>query len=118
MSYIEKARQNKANAEKAAAFDQMQKQQREENLYIQGTNDAYSAVEREMMRRAQEQRMQEQMTDAYNRPEFQGPQPTSADWVNGLAGTVSKAGNAVGNWWNGTMNRVNNIDPLTNEPRK
>jgi hypothetical protein len=118
MSYIEKAKQNKANAEKAAAFDQMEQQRREQEVYAKGNNDAYSAVEREMMRRAQEQRMQEQMADAYNRPEFQGPKPTSADWVDGLAGTVRNAGNAVGNWWSGTMNRVNKIDPLTNEPRK
>jgi hypothetical protein len=118
MSYIEKAKQNKANAEKAAAFDAQQMAAREQQVYDRGLGDAYTAVEREMMRRAQEQQMQQQMADAYNRPEFQGPQPTSADWADGLAGSVRKAGNAVGDWWNNTMNRVNKIDPLTNEPRK
>lgn len=118
MSYIEKARQNKANAEKAAAFDNMQQQARDRDMRSAGANEAYTAVEREMMRRAQEQQMQQQMADAYNRPEFQGPQPTSADWVDGLAGSVRNAGNAVGNWWTNPMNRVNKIDPLTNEPRK
>jgi hypothetical protein len=118
MSYIEKAKQNKANADKAAAFDAQQKTAREQQVYDKALGDAYTAVEREMMRKAAEQQMQQQMAEAYNRPEFQGPQPTSADWVDGLAGTVRNAGNAVGNWWTNTMNRVNKIDPLTNEPRK
>ena len=53
MSYIEKSRQNKVNAEKAASFDRMQQTRREEDLYAQGSNDAYSAVERELMRKAE-----------------------------------------------------------------
>lgn len=118
MSYIEKAKQNKANADKAVAFDQMQQGRREQQVYDKALGDAYTAVEREMMRKAAEQQMQQQMTEAYNRPEFQGPQPTSADWATGLAGSVRDVGNTVGNWWTNTMNRVNKIDPMTNEPRK
>lgn len=56
MSYIEKSRQNKVNAEKAASFDRMQQARREEDLYAQGSNDAYSAVERELMRKAEADR--------------------------------------------------------------
>ena len=93
MSYIEKARQNKANADKAAAFDQMQKQQREENLYIQGTNDAYSAVEREMMRRAEEQAMDRKMQEAARRYESRG----ANDYNPTFGQAVKDAGNWVGN---------------------
>lgn len=119
MSYIEKAKQNKANADKAAAFDELQRREQQRLNYDAGAKDAYTAVEMEMMRRAQEQAMQRQMQEAYNRDAYQEPRPTTG-WgqLEGLAGTVRKAGNAVGDWWTDTMNRVDNIDPLTNEPRK
>lgn len=67
MSYIEKAKQNKANADKAAAFDNMQRKAKEQQVYDSGLKDAYGAVEQEMMRRAQEQAMDRQMREAADR---------------------------------------------------
>lgn len=62
MSYIERARQNKVMAEKAAAYDQLEQRRREQDVYSRGTNDAYSAVEQELLRRTQGQ------GGAYNAP--------------------------------------------------
>lgn len=54
MSYIERSRQNKIIAEKAAAFDKAQQKIREKDIYDLGGRDAYSAVEQEIMRKMQE----------------------------------------------------------------
>lgn len=56
MSYIEKVKQNKVTAEKAAAFDRLQQEMRDQDLYNMGGNDAYASVERELMRRVSQQR--------------------------------------------------------------
>lgn len=59
MSYLEQARRNKANAEKAQAFDAMQQQGRERELYdfgrSDGTNEAMAAFEQELINRLRQQ---------------------------------------------------------------
>lgn len=68
MSYIEKARQNRITAEKAAAFDKMQQDRREQDVYTRGSNDAYSSVEQELLRRAERQAMPAVLQTSYGSP--------------------------------------------------
>lgn len=56
MSYIEQAKINKVNAQKAAAFDDIRRGQQEQSVYDQGSNDAIMEIERQLQERmAQEQ---------------------------------------------------------------
>lgn len=82
MSYIEKARQNKINADKAAAFDDQQRREQQRLDYDAGAKDAYTAVELEMMRRAQEQAIDRQMEQGYNRAVNEKPGGLF-DWFTG-----------------------------------
>ena len=50
MSYIEKAKERKVMAEKAAAFDKMQQARRDDEIYAMGNQDAYLKVKQELDR--------------------------------------------------------------------
>ena len=70
MSYIEKARQNRANAEKAQAFDTLNQQHRDRQAYDAGAGDAYTEVEQQLMARAQQEAMQRQIAEASQQQMF------------------------------------------------
>ena len=55
MSYIENAKQNQMNAEKARAFDKLQQEQREKQIYDTGANDTVAELEMAIMKRQQQQ---------------------------------------------------------------
>ena len=58
MSYIEKAKQNKMNSEKARAFDKLQQEQREKQIYDTGANDTVAELEMAIMKRQQQNQQQ------------------------------------------------------------
>ena len=63
MSYLEQAKRNKANAEKARAFEEMQAKQQAQQVYSTGQADAISAVERRLQQKAAEARTGEFVDD-------------------------------------------------------
>lgn len=100
MSYIEQARINKANAEKAAAFDNMQKSNREQSLYDQGSNDAVSEIERQLQERVRQEKAflaeQDAAKAAFERANTPTPNPSFYQYMKDVNGYLqNKANSAV-----------------------
>lgn len=123
MSYIEKAKQNKANAEKAAAFDAQQQSAREQQVYDKGLGDAYTAVEREMMRKAQEREMDRQMQQAAARYENRGANdynPSFNEMLNDVGAWMGRKADAAGNYISNKANGLADsfVDAVVGTPQQ
>jgi hypothetical protein len=95
MSYTEKAKQNKINADKAAAYDQLARAQQEQQVYRQGSNDAYSAVEREMMRKAEQDLMDKRMAEAAAKYAPVNTSTSFGDFLKGVNATLKEKTSAI-----------------------
>jgi len=100
MSAIEMAKQNAIARQKAAELDSMKERERSQQIYDSGLMDAYSAVEREMMRKAQEQVVNRQMQQAAQQYNARG----ANDYNPTLGQAVQDAGNWIGKKFDGLAN--------------
>ena len=64
MSYVEKAKQNQMNSEKARAFDKLQQEQREKQIYDTGASDTVAELERAILKRQEQQQYAEGLAAA------------------------------------------------------
>lgn len=134
MSYIEKAKQNQANAASAQKWNEMQEGMRireeAERLLADVEKARINKLVSEFAPTQREYEIQlqaDEMAKDLGRPISESDYATAArNWTpsNNAPSLVDQIGNALNNaaegvsdWWSNTKNRMNNFDYLTNQSK-
>lgn len=110
MSAIEQIRQRKAEQAELARYREKEALERDKSIRLAGQEEAYSAVERELMRRAQEQAMDRNMQQAAARFENRG----ANDYNPTFGQAMQDAGNWIGKKFNGLADSF--VDVISGQP--